>query len=189
LAAAIFARNFSRLRTDFVRKAPGTLHPMSKSIDKFDVALLNLVQSNSAATADALAREVPLSPSAITRRLRRLRDEGLIAAEVAILSPRLVEDRLWAMVQVQAHDHAENKGMASLRSRLAALEEVQLLLDVGGSFDLALLVVTRNMAAFNAFAERFVAADPVVRRYETSFVKRVVKNRPAVRLDEGDCAR
>ena len=162
---------------------------MSKTLDRFDIALLNLVQSNSAATAEALAREVPLSPSAITRRLRRLREEGLIAAEIAILSPRLVEDRLWAMVQVQAHDHAEDKGIASLRSRLSGLEEVQLLLDVGGSFDLVLLVVTRNMAAFNAFADRFLAADPVVRRYETSFVKRVIKNRPAVRLEEGDAGR
>ena len=165
------------------------MHYMSKTLDRFDIALLNLVQSNSAATADALAREVPLSPSAITRRLRRLREDGLIAAEVAILSPLLVEDRLWAMVQVQAHDHAEDRGIASLRSRLSALHEVQLLLDVAGSFDLALLIVTRNMASFNTFTERFLAADPVVRRYETSFVKRVIKNRPAVRLDEGDASR
>ena len=162
---------------------------MSRTLDKFDIALLNLVQANSGATAESLARQVPLSPSSITRRLRRLREDGLIAAEVAILAPRLVEDRLWAMVQVQVHDHAEDKGIAALRSRLCGLEEVQLLLDVAGSFDLALLVVTRNMASFNGFTDRFLAADPIVRRYETSFVKRVIKNRPAVRLDEGDAGR
>ncbi|HWH18828.1 MAG TPA: Lrp/AsnC family transcriptional regulator [Allosphingosinicella sp.] len=162
---------------------------MSKTLDRFDIALLNLLQSNNVATAEMLAREVPLSPSAITRRLRRLREEGMIAADIAILSPRLVENRLRAVIHIQAHEHAEEKGIASLRAKLAEAPEVQLLLNISGPFDLLLLVVTRNMAAFNDFADSFLAADPTVRRYETSFVKKEVKNRPAVRLDERDLAR
>jgi Lrp/AsnC family leucine-responsive transcriptional regulator len=113
----------------------------------------------------------------------------VIAADVAIVSPKLVEDRLWAMVQVQAHEHAEEKGISALRSRLAATLEVQLLMDISGTFDLLVIVVTRNMAAFNAFADASLAADPAVRRYETSFVKKVIKNSPAVLLDDGDIVR
>jgi Lrp/AsnC family leucine-responsive transcriptional regulator len=71
---------------------------MSKTLDKLDVALLNLLQANNVATAETLARDVPLSPSAITRRVRRLRDNGLIAADVAILSDALLGQRLRAVV-------------------------------------------------------------------------------------------
>jgi hypothetical protein len=42
------------------------------------------------------------------------------------------------------------------------------------------------MREFNDFADRHFAADPSVRRYETSFVKAEIKNRPVVPLDEND---
>jgi Lrp/AsnC family leucine-responsive transcriptional regulator len=121
--------------------------------------------------------------------LRTLREEGLIAADVALLSPALTADRLRAIVQVQVHEHAEEKGIAQLRARLAAAPEVQLLLNIAGPIDLLALVVTRTMREFNAFADAHLAADPSVRRYETSFVKAEVKNRPTVPLGEHDVSR
>src|SRR3954463_13076890 len=157
---------------------------MGRKLDRFDIALLNRLQGDNLATAEALAREVPLSASAIARRVRALREDGLIAADVALLAPGLTADRLRAIVQVQVHEHAEEKGIAALRARLAEAEEVQLLANVAGAVDLVALVVTRNMAAFNAFADAHFAADPAVRRYETSFIKSEIKNRPIVKLDE-----
>ena len=159
---------------------------MDRKLDRFDIALLNLLQADNLATAETLAGQVPLSASAIARRVRALRQDGLIAADMAILSPGLTGERLRAIVQVQVHEHAEEKGIAGLRARLAGASEVQLLLNIAGAFDLLVLVVTRNMAAFNAFADRHFAGDPSVRRYETSFVKSEIKNRPTVPLDDKD---
>jgi Lrp/AsnC family leucine-responsive transcriptional regulator len=162
---------------------------MDRKLDTFDIALLNLLQDDNLATAEALARAVPLSPSALARRVRSLRERGLIAADMAVLAGELTADRLRAVVHVQVHEHAEEKGIAALRTRLAAASEVQLLLNIAGPMDLLALVVTRTMREFNAFADRHFAADPSVRRYESSFVKAEIKNRPAVRLDEADIAR
>ena len=162
---------------------------MDRKLDRFDIVLLNLLQADNLATAETLARQVPLSSSAIARRVRGLREEGLIAADIAVLAPDLTANRLRAIVQVQVHEHAEEKGIAALRARLAAASEVQLLLNIAGAVDLLALVVTRNMAAFNAFADAYFASDPAVRRYETSFVKSEIKNRPTVRLDEKDAGR
>lgn len=161
---------------------------MARKLDAFDIQLLNLLQADNLATAEVLAREVALSPSAIARRIRGYRDDGLIAANAAILASELTSDRLRAIVQIQAHEHAEERGIAALRARLAAAREVQLLLNVAGAVDLIALVVTRNMREFNAFADAYFAGDPAVRRYETSFVKAEIKNRPAVWLDERDGA-
>ena len=155
-------------------------------LDRFDLALLNLLQADALATAETLGAEVALSPSAITRRLRRLRDSGVIARSVAILSPKLTDRRLRAIVQVQLHEHAAQKGLADLRQRLLDSPEVQLCLEVSGTFDLLLLIVSSDMTAFNAFADAQLAADESVRRYETSFVKKEIKNQPAVPLNERD---
>jgi Lrp/AsnC family transcriptional regulator, leucine-responsive regulatory protein len=155
-------------------------------LDAFDIQLLNLLQADALATAEALAREVPLSASAVTRRVRRLRAEGWIAADVTVVSPRLSDQRLRALVSVQVHEHAEERGIAALRARLAAVPEVQMILDVAGADDLAVLVSARDMNDYNALTARLFESDPAVRRYETSFVKRVHKQTAAIPLLPGD---
>ncbi len=158
---------------------------MSK-LDAFDLQLLNLLQADSLATAEELARDVPLSASAVTRRVRRLRGEGFIAADVALLAPKLTERRLRALVRVQVHEHAEARGIAALRAALTAEDAVQMVLDVAGADDLAVLICARDMADYNALAERLFQNDPAVRRYETSFIKRVHKQSTMVPLTIGD---
>ena len=154
--------------------------------DSFDLKLLNALQQDADRTAEQLAEMIALSPSAIARRLRRLREVGAIERTVALLSPELASKRLRALIGLQLHDHAPAAGLAELRSRLHSLDEVQLCLEVSGSDDMVLLVACRDMAEFNAFADAELAASPVVRRYETSFIKKEIKYRPMVRLDERD---
>jgi len=154
--------------------------------DSFDLKLLNALQEDADRTAEQLAELVALSPSAIARRIRRLREVGAIERTVALLSPQLASKRLRALVSLQLHDHAPAAGLAELRARLHSLDEVQLCLEVSGSDDMVLLIACRDMAEFNAFADAELAASPVVRRYETSFVKKEIKYRPMVRLDERD---
>jgi len=154
--------------------------------DSFDLKLLNAVQEDADRTAEELAKLIALSPSAIARRLRRLKETGAIARTIALLSPELTGHRLRALISLQLHEHAPASGLAELRARLESLAEVQLCLEVSGSDDMVLLVACRDMDAFNAFADAELAASPVVRRYETSFVKKEIKNRPSIRLDERD---
>lgn len=154
--------------------------------DSFDLKLLNALQEDADRTADQLAELVALSPSAIARRLRRLKEAGAIARIVALLPSSFADRRLRGLIRVQLNDHAPAAGLAELRERLRLLDEVQLCLEVSGSDDMVLLIACRDMAEFNAFADNELAASPVVRRYETSFVKKEIKNRPMIQLDERD---
>lgn len=162
------------------------MRKIGRPLDRLDIAVLNLLQKNNLATAEALAAEVPLSPSAITRRLRRLRAEGLIANDVAVLAPALKERRLRAIVQIQLYEHAEQGAISTLRRRLLELPSIQICFEVAGPVDLVALVVARNMANFNAIADRVFGSDPSIRRYETIFVKREIKDSRFVALDEHD---
>jgi len=155
-------------------------------LDSFDLKLLNAMQDDADRTAEELAELIALSPSAIARRLRRLKETGAIARTIALLSPDLIGHRLRALISLQLHEHAPASGLAGLRARLESLAEVQLCLEVSGSDDMVLLIACRDMESFNAFADAELAASSVVRRYETSFVKKEIKNRPSIRLDERD---
>lgn len=154
--------------------------------DSFDLKLLNAMQEDADRTAEQLAELVALSPSAIARRLRRLREMGAIARTVALLPGSIVDRRLRAIIRLQLHEHEQAAAFAEFRVRLRACNQVQLCLEISGNDDMLLLVACRDMAEFNAFADAELAASSMVRRYETSFVKKEIKNRPMIRLDERD---
>ena len=153
-------------------------------LDRFDLELLNIVQRDDSRTADSLAEEVPLSSSAIARRLRRLRGERWIARTIALLSPRLTQKRLRAIVLIQLSEHADHEGKAALERRLLAAEEVQLCYEIAGPHDFLALIDCASMDDFNSCADELLASSSAVRRYETHFVKREVKFAPFVSLIE-----
>jgi Lrp/AsnC family leucine-responsive transcriptional regulator len=153
-------------------------------LDRFDLALLNQIQSDASQTAEQLSKSVPLSPSAIARRLRRLRRDRWIVRTMALLSGRLTNDRLRALIFVTLSEHADHSGKAALQSRLLATPEVQFVYDLAGPIDIVLMFDCPNMARFNELTDEVLTADSTVRRYETHFIKREVKFEPFVQLAE-----
>jgi Lrp/AsnC family leucine-responsive transcriptional regulator len=153
---------------------------MAGRLDRLDVQLLACLQQDNLQTADRLAEQVGRSPSAIARRLRRLRASGAIAADVSVISQDAAGQPLSAIVQIQLERHAPHE-VDALRRRLVASANVQLCLDLAGAFDILLLVVAADMAAYNLFAARMLE-QPGVRRFETTFVKKRVKASLAVPL-------
>ena len=152
-------------------------------LDGLDRKLLACLQRDNQLTADTLADRVGRSPSAIARRLRRLRDSGAVAADVAVVAEQAVGHPLSAIIHVQLERHALTE-VASFKRQLAASENVQFCLEISGAFDILLLVVVADMEAFNLFADDLLAGQRAVRRYETSFVKRRLKASLALPLDQ-----
>jgi Lrp/AsnC family leucine-responsive transcriptional regulator len=153
-------------------------------LDRFDLQLLDLVQHDDGQTAERLAQAVPLSPSAIARRLRRLRSQGWIQRTIALLDGRLMRDRLRAVITIEMSEHANPEGKARLIKQLVSADEVQFAYEVTGTADIVALFDCRNMEDFNQLTEQLLDRDPIVRRYMTSFVKRQIKFAPFIRLDE-----
>jgi DNA-binding Lrp family transcriptional regulator len=151
-------------------------------LDRFDRALLDHVQRDDSQTADELAARVPLSPSAIARRLRRLRADGFIGRTIALLSAKLTRDRLRAIVLIQLNEHADLERKNALEQRLLAAHEVQFCYDISGPHDMAVVLDCANMADFNARADELLVSSPAVRRFETHFIKREVKFAPFVAM-------
>ena len=150
-------------------------------MDRLDYALLSLLQEDSRRTAAKIGEELGLSPSAVTRRIQNLRREGIIAKEVAVLSDRFRASRVTAIVNVQFERHQPREA-EQFRRAIRTLPEVQLFVAITGATDALLLVSVRDMDQFNAFADQ-LAGMSLVRRYETSFVKRMVKFTTAMPLE------
>lgn len=161
---------------------------MIAELDKLDVELLKLVQLNAQQTANELGEKVGLSPSSALRRVNRMRESGVIGRECAVLSEAVAANRVFGLVLVQMNRHSPDV-VAALKRQLVERPEVQLVFEISGAYDMALIVVERSLAGFVEFTDKLLAVSPYVHRFETHFVKSRLKTSLALPLDNRDVSR
>jgi Lrp/AsnC family leucine-responsive transcriptional regulator len=158
---------------------------MGKKLDLIDIRLLNAVQANNQLSAEALAEIVPLSPSAVMRRLRGLRADGVIAYEAAVLSREALPSRLSAFINVQL-ERTQTVAKRKLLSSLLKCPEIQMCAEVTGAVDILLLVTIRSMDDLNRLVEDLLEGNSAVHRLEISFAKTFHKATFSVPLGDAD---
>ena len=134
---------------------------MSARLDDTDRAFLRALTEDATLSAGALGRRFGLSQPAAWRRLKRLRDDGIIATR------RLELDReaLGFGVTVFLGVKLATKGRVSLEDferAVTAIPEVQVVQHVLGLFDYRLRVVARDIADFERVLRRRIMTLPGV---------------------------
>jgi Lrp/AsnC family leucine-responsive transcriptional regulator len=143
-------------------------------LDRFDRQLLNLVQEDSARTTEQLATEVALSPSAIQRRLRRMREDGVISREIAVVDARKVGRSTSFVVSIQV-ERERPEQLGELRAWLANQQHVQQAFYVTGEADFVLIICAPDTETYDALMARLISENPNVKRFTTNVALSVVK--------------
>ena len=155
-------------------------------LDRFDRQLLNLVQEDAGQTAERLAEQVALSPSAIQRRLRRLRDQGVIARDAAVVDPRKIGRPTFFIVSLQV-ERERPELLAQLRKWLTLQEHIQQAFYVTGEADFVLVITAPDTETFDGLMTRMVADNPNVVRFTTNVALSLVKQGLSIPIPlEGD---
>lgn len=150
-------------------------------MDRIDRKLLNLLQRDASRTNADMADEVGLSPSSCLRRIRRLRQTGVIDRIVAILNPARTGRTLKALVTVELKLHGEQymRRFLDLAVREDAVAQAYA---VTGEVDVVLMLRLRDMEEFDALCDRLFRDQTNVARFFTMMVIRTAKNETAVPL-------
>ena len=142
--------------------------------DQFDKAILRLLQKNNRITSEELAQKVGLSSSAIQRRLKRLRDEKIIEADVSIISPSVVGLEITLIVDVSL-ERGNSQGLEKFKTSMLKCNEVMQCYYVTGSFDFILIVNAQSMQHYEAFTNKWLLDNPNVKHFLTHAVMDKVK--------------
>lgn len=148
-------------------------------LDDFDRRLLNLVQSDAGQTAERLAENVGLSPSAVQRRLRRLRETGVIVRETAVVDPKYVGNPVSFVVALQV-ERERPEMLSQLRAWLETQDHVQQAFYVTGEADFMLVITAPDTEAYDALMTRLMADNPNVKRFTTYVALGIVKRGLAI---------
>ncbi|QFU17505.1 Lrp/AsnC family transcriptional regulator [Microvirga thermotolerans] len=143
-------------------------------LDALDRKILDLVQDDADLSTEALAGMVGLSASAVQRRLSRLKREGIIERIVALVEPRSVGRTVTVLVEVEI-DNERRRSLESFQRWIGDAPEVQSCWYVTGDADYVLLVSTEDLEGYNAFIERLMTEQPVVRKYKSLIALKTVK--------------
>ncbi|PTM40837.1 Lrp/AsnC family transcriptional regulator [Bosea sp. 124] len=141
-------------------------------LDRFDHALLEEVQRDNQTPARILAERVGLSQSAVLRRLRRLRAEKIITADIAIVNPAVlgVPVTIHVLVSLVRGSQLADEFARKLGSR----PEIRQASYVTGGADFVLHLQVESMEAYAAFAREIFHDDPNVSSFYTYVAMREV---------------
>ncbi|MBA8884230.1 Lrp/AsnC family transcriptional regulator [Dokdonella fugitiva] len=155
---------------------------MPATLDKLDRRILALLQRDARLPAETIGAEIGLSASAVQRRVARLRDEGVITGDIAIVDARSV-GRPLTMIADLVVDGDRNELVAGLKRWLEREAAIQEAWYVTGDEDYVLVVTARDVDAYEAFMQRLLAENTNVRRYRTRVVLGTLKRGLGVPLD------
>jgi Lrp/AsnC family leucine-responsive transcriptional regulator len=150
-------------------------------MDRIDRKLLSLLQDDASRTNAKLAELVGLSPSSCLRRIRRLRQAGVIDRVVALLSPAKAGRSMKAIVTIELERHGEQH-MRPFLDLVAREPAVTHAYSVSGETDAVLMLSLSDMQEFDALCERLFRDGSNVARYYTMFVIRAAKETTAIPL-------
>ncbi|WP_276972011.1 Lrp/AsnC family transcriptional regulator [Tatumella ptyseos] len=119
-----------------------------KSLDRFDIAILKILQQDSSVSNVVLAGKINLSPPACLRRVERLKQNGFITRHVAILNPQALKAGLVVMIGVvldRSTPETFNDFEGAVRNIRGCMECHM----VSGEFDYIMLIRTADNQSFN----------------------------------------
>lgn len=146
------------------------------TLDAVDLQLLDQLQRDASLSNQALAARVHTSPPTCLRRVKRLRDAGLIEKQIAVLSTNqlaIVAGHGLAVIVEISLDRQDAQSLDAFEQRVALDEAVQQCYRVSPGPDFVLVVHARDMPDYLALAQRLFTSDANVRNVKAFFsVKR-----------------
>ncbi|MDO8718765.1 MAG: Lrp/AsnC family transcriptional regulator [Polaromonas sp.] len=157
------------------------------SIDATDIKLLEALQQDASLSNQALAERVHVSPPTCLRRVKRLRDAGLIEREIALLNPdklaAVLGHGLTALVEISL-DRQGAEQLEMFEARVVQDDAVQQCYRVSPGPDFILVVHVADMPAYLALSQRLFTSDANVRNVKAFFSTRRAKFKPKVLLGQ-----
>lgn len=148
-------------------------------LDDLDWRLLGALQADASLTLAALAQAAHTAPATAQRRVKRLREAGVIERTTVLVAPTLGARGLTALCEVTLDAQGAER-LAAFEARAVAESAVQQCWRVSPGPDFVLVVWTPDMPAYAALAQRLFTDDANVRNVRAFFAIKRVKFGAAV---------
>ncbi len=119
-------------------------------LDAIDRKILRVLQADASLSTSDIAERVGISQSPCWRRIQRLKDEGVIRAQVVLLDRKKIglNAQVFAQVKLNAHGRQHLEEFSEAIRRFPEVLECYVLM---GTVDFLLRIVTADIEAYERF--------------------------------------
>lgn len=157
--------------------------PKIHILDKVDRKILNLLQKDNQIPTRVLAEKTHISQPTCLRRIRDLREAGIISADVAMVDPFALGYGMLAFLEVSLNNQSDER-MQEFEARMAKESEVMQCYFVSGDYDYFLVVHVIDMDAYYQFVRRVISGSGNVRHFQSRFPMKRAKFATRIAFDE-----
>jgi Lrp/AsnC family transcriptional regulator len=133
---------------------------MDIALDSIDRRILRELQRDATIPIAELAQVAGLSQTPCWKRVKRLTDAGVITARVALLDREKLDLGLAVFVSVRTSRH-DQEWLDAFAGAASAMPEVVEFYRLSGDTDYLLKVLVKDIAAYDVFYRRLIAAVPL----------------------------
>ncbi|KAB2686175.1 Lrp/AsnC family transcriptional regulator [Brucella pseudogrignonensis] len=144
-------------------------------LDAVDLRILEAVQENARITKIALAEKVGLSPTPSWLRLRKLEEAGVVIGYHARIAFRKIAPIAHIMVQITLGNHRQSD-FDRFERAISVIPEIVSCWSVGGGVDYFLMIMARDVDAYQRLIDRLLDQNIGIERYFTYIVTKLVKD-------------
>lgn len=139
---------------------------MPAQLDAFDRKILEILQRDNTTPQRTIGEAVNLSAPAVQRRIKRMTEEGVIRANVAVVDPAAVGQAITIFVEVEVISETAEQ-IEQAKREFAAAPEIQQCYYVTGEADFMLVIIVPSMADYEALTRRLFFGNNNVKRFRT----------------------
>lgn len=151
-------------------------------LDFIDRALLSELQKDATLSVDELSERAHLSRNACWRRIKRLEEEGIIRARVALLDAAKLNLGLTVFIAVRTAHH-EAGWLEKFSAAVRDVPEIVGVYRTTGDIDYLLQAVVPDVAGYDALYKRLIARI-ALSDVSSSFVMEKIKETTALPLKQ-----
>ncbi len=142
--------------------------------DKFDLAILQVLQQDARASLQDISKRVGLSPTPCWTRIKRMEAEGVIRGYTVRIDPPSVGLTETVIVQVTLESH-NDETLYAFGKALGEIPEVLEAFLVSGDYDYYIRIAVRDTRDYERLLREKLYRIPGIRHSKSSFVLRRLK--------------
>ncbi len=131
-----------------------------KELDRLDREILRLITVDASLSLADIATAVGLTATPCWKRIRRMEQDGIITARVAVLDPAKVGLPVSVFVAVETSDHS-SEWLEKFAALIGRTPEIVDAWRMSGEVDYLLHVVVPDIASYDQFYRKLIAAVPL----------------------------
>ncbi|OBZ94658.1 AsnC family transcriptional regulator [Pararhizobium polonicum] len=147
---------------------------MPEPLDQFDRSILEIVQRDCQLKAETIADRVGLSASAVQRRLKRMRETGVISAEIAIVDRKIAGNPMTFITGMEI-ERENYDALSKFRVWAEKHDHIQQIYYVTGAVDLIAIITARDVGQYDEITAAIMSQNPQIKRIHTNVVLKEIK--------------